>query len=119
MTTFLLERHLIFLRYLCFIAPKCLAFLLPFSCAPSNPPKKEKLTRRTGVLGRFSSHTRLTKSPRVWSSDQSMVAFLSLFSLSIYLSTSSTAFCLHPRRFGCFADDCHACTLRFVLVLVL
>lgn len=84
-------------------------------------PKNIKVALRASVLGRLGLTHDLRSLRRVWSScDKAAKGRRSSppFTFPIHLSTPSTAFCLHPRGFGWFADDSHALHfLRFVLLL--
>jgi hypothetical protein len=100
----------------------CFSFSLfahPLALLNPHPPKKINHQSRTNE--RASSHAPVSHDSRslrrVWSlSDKAAIGRRSLFILLIHLSTPSTTFCLHPRGFGWFADDSHACISRLVLV---
>jgi len=106
------------LRYLCLAFLSLFFFAHPLALLNPHPPKKKSPKSHNGQA---SSHAPVSHDSRslrrVWSlSDKAAIGRRSLFILLIHLSTPSTTFCLHPRGFGWFADDSHACISRLVLV---
>jgi hypothetical protein len=95
-----------------------------FICASLNPLLPSKKTPKShyepASSGDSVSHTiyEVYDECGLLAIRRQKVAVLPPFTFPIHLSTPSTAFCLHPRGFGWFADDSHALHfLRFVLLL--